>query len=165
MKRCYACHTDKPYELFHKNSKTKDGYDTRCKPCKKLNYEKRRDKDPLQTYFVAKRSWCKQRGIEFSLTLEQLKELWTDTCPILGIPISLGAKGKGSHNSAHLDRLDPSVGYTYENVNWISGRANRIKYDASLSELKAIIQWMERATTIPKGSTLQADGSGNGEMA
>ena len=36
---------------------------------------------------------------------------------------------------------------------WISGRANRIKYDASIEELRQIVDWMERVTTIPKGST------------
>lgn len=39
------------------------------------------------------------------------------------------------------------------NVSWISGRANRIKYNATVEELRAVADWMERATTIPKGST------------
>lgn len=41
------------------------------------------------------------------------------------------------------------------NVAWISGRANRIKYDASIEELRQIVDWMERVTTIPKGSTIK----------
>ena len=60
---------------------------------------------------------------------------------------------RGSHHSAHLDRLDPNKGYVIDNVSWISGRANRIKYNATVEELRAIADWMERATTIPKGST------------
>ena len=44
-------------------------------------------------------------------------------------------------------------GYIKGNVAWISGRANRIKYDASIEELRQIVDWMERVTTIPKGST------------
>jgi hypothetical protein len=89
----------------------------------------------------------------FTLTEQDLKDMWTGLCPVFGIHISLGMKGKGSHQSAHLDRFNPDEGYTKENVAWVSGRANRIKYDASLEELKQIVQWMERATTIPKGST------------
>lgn len=61
--------------------------------------------------------------------------------------------GRGSHHSAHLDRLDPNKGYVIGNVSWISGRANRIKYNATVEELRAVADWMERATTIPKGST------------
>lgn len=153
MKRCYKCHTNKPVKEFHKNKSTSDGLDTRCKPCKRENYLTKKNKDPFATYYTAKRSWCKQRGIEFIVTLEQLKEIWTGICPILGCEVTLGESGRGSHQSAHLDKLDPNLGYTYENVNWISGRANRIKYDATIEELKAIAQWMERVTTIPKGST------------
>ena len=47
-------------------------------------------------------------------------------------------------------------------MTWISGRANRIKYDATLDELKQIVAWVERVTTIPQGSTAQANGVGSG---
>ena len=47
-------------------------------------------------------------------------------------------------------------------MTWISGRANRIKYDATLDELKQIVVWVERVTTIPQGSTTQANGVGSG---
>lgn len=47
-------------------------------------------------------------------------------------------------------------------MTWISGRANRIKYDATLDELKQIVAWVERVTTIPQGSTAQANGAGSG---
>lgn len=60
---------------------------------------------------------------------------------------------KNNYFSAHLDRLDPNKGYVIGNVSWISGRANRIKYNATVEELRAIADWMERATTIPQGST------------
>ena len=67
---------------------------------------------------------------------------------------SVSSQGQGSHpHSAHLDRLDPNKGYVIGNVSWISGRANRIKYNATVEELRAIADWMERATTIPQGST------------
>lgn len=62
----------------------------------------------------------------------------------------------GSHKSAHLDRIIPELGYIKGNVQWISGRANRIKYDASLDELRAIVAWLERAETIENTSN---DGS------
>ena len=153
MKECNQCKKLLTLVNFDLNKRTKDEYDSRCKACKQLNYQNRRDKDPIHTYFIAKRSWCKQRDIQFTVTEQHLKEIWTDTCPVLRLPIALGRSGKGSHKSAHLDRFDPKKGYIEGNVAWISGRANRIKYDASLQELKQIVQWMERATTIPKGST------------
>ncbi|WKV17107.1 hypothetical protein [Salmonella phage PKM.Hi.22.6] len=50
-------------------------------------------------------------------------------------------------HTAHLDRLDPNKGYVRGNVTWLSGRANRIKYDASLTELRLLVSWMESVTT------------------
>ena len=32
---------------------------------------------------------------------------------------------------------------------------DKIKYNASIEELKQIVDWMERVTTIPKGSTIK----------
>lgn len=150
MKVCNVCNTIKPLAEFNKNNAAPDGHDCRCRTCKRALYIAKRNKDPLATYFVAKRSWCKKRGILFDVTLEQLKMIWTGICPVLGLEIGLGADGKGSHKSAHLDRLDPNLGYTITNVNWISGRANRIKYDATLEELKLITQWVSECNDYRK---------------
>lgn len=150
MQTCNVCGVSKPNSDFNINMARPNGLDCRCKQCKRQAYLDKRNKNPLSTYLVAKRSWCKKRGIEFSLTLAQLEELWTGVCPIFNITVALGGDGKGSHHSAHLDRFDPSIGYVLGNVAWISGRANRIKYDASLDELKQLVTWMEGVTTSRK---------------
>lgn len=54
---------------------------------------------------------------------------------------------RAPNQAAHLDRLDPKLGYTEGNVAWISARANRIKYDATTTELRQIADWMESVTT------------------
>ena len=43
-------------------------------------------------------------------------------------------------NYATLDRIDPTKGYTLGNVQILSFRANTIKGDATLEELKQIVQ-------------------------
>ena len=64
-------------------------------------------------------------------------------CPVLGIKITLGNKGF-CDNSPSLDRLIPSLGYVASNVRVISYRANAIKRDATLEELRAIAAYVER---------------------
>lgn len=49
-------------------------------------------------------------------------------------------KGAMPRNYATLDKIDPSKGYTVGNVQIISSRANTIKNDASLEELKTIVK-------------------------
>ena len=60
-------------------------------------------------------------------------------CPILGIPL-VRALGRGgpSDNSPTLDRVRPEEGYVPGNVIVISLRANRIKSDATVQELRDI---------------------------
>lgn len=120
---------------------------------KRAAYRRRCEESPFEVYCVVKRSWCKKRGVQFDLTPEYLEGIWTGTCPVFGTPLNVPlkeARGRGSNSTAHLDRFDPDKGYVEGNVCWISGRANRIKYDATLCELKQLVSWMERVTTSRK---------------
>lgn len=142
-----------PLGEFHKNSQNKDGHDNRCKYCKSTIAHNKRSTDYFRQYCITKRSECKTKNIPFDLDPAYLEEIWTEECPIFHTPLCKNHKGRGSSRSAHLDRFDPHKGYIKGNVAWISGRANRIKYDASIEELRKIIDWMERVTTISKEST------------
>ena len=161
MKICIICNIEKPITEFHKNRK--ETYDCRCKSCKSEIARTRRNEDYFKSYCSTKKAECKKKSYDFDLTPEYLQNIWTGVCPIFGIPIVYGQKGMGSHNSAHLDRTDSSKGYVVGNVNWISGRANRIKYDATIEELRKIADWMESVTTRVKTCTPEADAGGSGE--
>jgi hypothetical protein len=71
-------------------------------------------------------------------------------CPVLGIPLERRTNETGAYvrtrNSPSLDRFDSKIGYVKGNVNVISWRANDIKGQASLEELKAVRNWMEKVT-------------------
>jgi hypothetical protein len=84
---------------------------------------------------------AKKKGLPFNLTIEDFKI--PDICPVLNIPI-IPHSGSFYDNSPSMDRLIPSLGYIKGNVRMISYRANAIKRDATLEELKAIIAYMER---------------------
>lgn len=60
-------------------------------------------------------------------------------CPVLGIQIT----GESRELSWELDRLVPSLGYVKTNCRWLSGRANRIKADATLEELERLVSYMK----------------------
>lgn len=151
---CLICKRELPYVFFHKSSSNKNRLDYRCKDCKKeLAYKNRKD-NYFKSYIITKKSECKQKNIEFNLTEEYLRNIWTGICPISRVQLSPN-KGKGSHHitSSHLDRINPNKGYVKGNVCWISGRMNRIKYNATIEELENILTYMKGATTILKRST------------
>ena len=85
---------------------------------------------------------AKERNVPFNLTADDITI--PECCPILGIPLYHSA-GKATDNSPSLDRVIPSLGYVTGNVRVISNRANRIKFDATLDELQAIVQYLSEA--------------------
>lgn len=76
-------------------------------------------------------------GVPFHITKDDI--VIPTHCPILGIPLyrMLGARGGGDH-SPSLDRVRPALGYVPGNVIVISQRANRLKSDATIKELRDI---------------------------
>lgn len=70
-------------------------------------------------------------------------QLWRESvekydrhCPLLGIPYGYTkVRGKRNANAPSLDRIDPTRGYTMDNIWIISEKANRMKQDATAEEL------------------------------
>ena len=87
---------------------------------------------------------AKKAGIPFNLEWYMLDI--PEKCPLLGTPFKRG-KGQGKHRntSPTLDRKVPSRGYVRDNVWFISGRANRIKSDATTAELEMIVAGLKKA--------------------
>lgn len=83
---------------------------------------------------------AKIRGLEFDLQINDVS--WPSTCPVLGIALTYNGQDGGKDSRASLDRKDPSLGYTKDNVRIISMRANRIKSDATAEELRKLVEYM-----------------------
>ena len=79
------------------------------------------------------------KGIEFSLVEGDIRV--PTHCPVLGIPLFVG-EGHMCPNSPTLDRIDPTRGYTPDNVAVISFRANAIKHNATAEEVKKVYKWI-----------------------
>jgi len=95
------------------------------------------------------RIWCnvkkraKQKGIKFELKIEDIPKIPKD-CPIFKIEIKENKISAPLDSSPSLDRINPKLGYIKGNVRIISNRANRIKSDATLKELRLILKDAEK---------------------
>lgn len=80
------------------------------------------------------------------LSVEYYKTLFVTHCPLLGMELTyVNCKQQRTpDNYATLDRIDSSKGYVEGNVQILSFRANTIKGDATLEELKLIIKNWEK---------------------
>ena len=83
---------------------------------------------------------AREQNLPFNIDLSDI--IVPKVCPVLGIKLKRGI-GKATSNSPTLDKVISKLGYIKGNVRIISWRANRLKSDATLDELKAIIKYIE----------------------
>ena len=84
---------------------------------------------------------AKKRGIEFDLNSTDLDYIgFPITCPVLGIPLKWN-RGEPKDNSYSFDRKDSSKGYTKDNIEIMSVKANRAKNNLTIEELKKFSQY------------------------
>lgn len=112
------------------------------RPLGRAYYQRTKVKRIKENLYSKVKSRSKRYDIPFNLELSDI--IIPDVCPLLGIPITQG-EGKHYDNSPSIDRLIPNLGYTKGNIWIISNRANRIKSDATLEELKLLVKNLEES--------------------
>ena len=101
----------------------------------------KRDPD-IKTLYNRIKNSAQKRNIEFTLKISELYDLsFPITCPVLGIPMKFN-RGKPQDDSYSIDRMDSSIGYTIDNIRVISYRANRLKSDATSTEIKKLAAYI-----------------------
>lgn len=178
MKTCKTCNTPKELneENFHKRTVSKDGFNDDCKQCacEKVSASRKKYADRIRTYnreygrrnpdkvkkwnrenrvrnyevrmLHEAKTRATRRGLPFSITKNDFSI--PECCPVLGIVLEIGEQF-AKYNSPSLDAIRPELGYVPGNVAVISHRANSIKNDASVEELRRVADWLERALPMP----------------
>jgi len=83
---------------------------------------------------------ARKKGVEFTILPEDVHI--PDLCPVLGVALERG-QGKFCPTSPTLDRVNNAHGYVKGNILVVSWRANRLKSDATLDEMRAILKFYE----------------------
>lgn len=98
----------------------------------------------LKELFRDARDRAKKLGIPYDQDIPDLE--LPDKCPVLGIPLSYGGfRGKPKSDSPSLDRIVPELGYVKANIRVISYRANTLKNNATVDELRRVYLYMLEA--------------------
>lgn len=91
---------------------------------------------------------AKAKGIPFNLTLNDIEI--PEVCPVLGMRLASNWEGnRPTDQSPTLDRIIPELGYTRGNVVVVSNRANRVKSNATVGELRDVARFYERRVNHP----------------
>ena len=89
---------------------------------------------------------CKRTGQVFDIELSNITDIWPadNCCPVLKIEFDL--TGQNRWHSPSIDRINSDRGYTVDNIVIISYRANSIKQDSTLDELRLLLDFYENLT-------------------
>jgi hypothetical protein len=87
-------------------------------------------------YFLAKQR-ASQKNIEFNIDVDDI--FIPEFCPILNLKLRKNHKG-WAPDAPTLDRIIPERGYVKGNVKVISGKANVMKNNATINELKTFTE-------------------------
>ena len=165
-KTCNRCNEEKLLSEFSVNNKAKDRLQYRCRACDVKYQAQRRDanKDQFAEYsrkyqtdrrqdfeyrlrmlINASKQRSKLNGREHSITVDDVKALYPvdGCCPIFGLKLEFNGAGFRD-NSPSIDRIDSTKGYTRENIQVISWKANRIKGAASLQDLEMLVAYLKQ---------------------
>jgi hypothetical protein len=136
---CYKCKLIKPVSEFYK--RTNEKHYRGCKTCEKQQFTDFRKNNPHISHLSNAKQRAKKLNLPFDLDKEWFYSALPKVCPVFKTKFS-----DGKHNIS-IDRLVPTKGYVKSNCRIISHRANTIKNDATLEELKLLVQYLE--TTLP----------------
>ena len=113
-----------------------------------LNRKKLRDwsdTNVAKTMLRSIRSRCKKEKINLDIDLRYLNSIWPkdNLCPVFGTHMERNRKGESRDSSPSLDRIVPEKGYNKGNVVVVSFKANRMKNNGTVEDLRKVLHFYE----------------------
>jgi hypothetical protein len=165
-KTCNTCKEEKLPAEFSINNAAKDGLQYNCRTCDnkrqvqrrqqnldahleyQRNYQRDRRKDfeyRLRMLINASKQRAKLNDREHDINVEDIKAIYPvdGCCPIFGIKLEFNGAGFRD-SSPSIDRIDSTKGYTRDNIQVISWKANRIKGAATLQDLEMLVAYLKQ---------------------
>lgn len=97
-------------------------------------------KNPEKYLLRGARNRAKRDGKDFNITVDDI--YIPELCPVLGIRLTGVREGvRPKDSTPSLDRRDNSLGYVKGNVFVISWRANQLKSNMSIDEMKGLLNY------------------------
>jgi 5-methylcytosine-specific restriction endonuclease McrA len=171
-KMCGICHRVKRVELFYKRSRRgklkRRGLQWACKKCcNRIWRERVREeikfkpiKYKANKLFISIKHRCKNFGLDFRITVKEIFNLMIKhkRCECCGRKLKIHRRiivnripgTRMPDNLLTIDRVNPRLGYTIDNIAVLCNRCNRIKSNATIKELRTIIKFIRRRSGLVK---------------
>jgi len=140
---CVECKRMLPFSFFHKSKRCKFGVYPACKSCRHPRSKKLYASRTIEQKLL---DGAKQRAVKYGrdcdLEIEDIKI--GECCPVLGE--KFGASN--TDMAPTLDRVNNDFGYVKGNVVVISKKANRLKSNASIEDVRKVLQYMKTGCVV-----------------
>jgi hypothetical protein len=147
-KTCVTCNKSKCLNAFSFNIRNnfESGKKDQCKRCgANIRETKRRDRtwkdDATLIMLSNSRQRAKNAGMENTLKRSDIQI--PDLCPVFNVPLMREDKSTWLY-SPSIDRIDNTKGYTPDNIVIVSRRANILKKDATIDELRMMHEFYQK---------------------
>jgi len=127
---CKNCHNKWRKELTMNYSEEKK---EQIKEQERNHKRERYSDNPMYISLLSKKTFSKKYNLPFNLTLEDL--IVPEYCPLLNVKME-----RGTPYTPSIDRIIPSLGYVKGNIQIVSLKANLMKTNATLKELKSFCE-------------------------
>lgn len=138
LKYCCRCNQYLEREVFSKDRSKNDGLRITCSACRSARGD---NYDPRKPMLRGAKNRAAKKDLAFDIAINDI--VIPSHCPILNIPLYVGIDKPGP-NSPTLDRIDNTIGYTHNNIQVISAKANIMKSNATIVELKLLVTYLEK---------------------
>jgi len=165
MKTCTKCKKQKQLKQFNKSKASFDGYEYACKSCRNIQVKNwhSTEKGYIRTLYSTMNKRISSKRYKDSseeikkkhtlyLTMEEFEDLWKQhkekyglKCLLTGIKMTHVPSKENMSNSNNIstDRLNPNIGYTKENIIFVSANVNHKKGAVTKKICEAILKQYE----------------------
>lgn len=116
---------------------------SKCSKCVSDEKFAKRKEDPCLALWSQARSRAAREHRDFTISVEDVRDVWSDTCPVLGTPLKV-SRDNAAPNSPSLDRVDNDQGYIPGNICVVSNKFNSMKRDLTINVLLKMIKYIKR---------------------
>jgi len=109
----------------------------------------RHQMSPWHTMLQTAKRTARNNKLPFDLTAEYLESIYPadNKCPVFGFEMEISKQGESRDKSPSLDKIVPEMGYVIGNVTIVSLKANRMKNNGTLEDLKKVLEYYSIITS------------------
>lgn len=153
-RKCKVCEQELPESRFSVNQGYRSNTCKSCRTDQNNAIRNKSHKDYLRQALTGLRSSRAKQGFEFTLTLDDLLDIYVaqeGICALSGVLMTRHRDGSGERpTNCSIDRINPTRGYTRRNIQLVCWQVNKMKHGLMEPEFWWWIQNICRHSEEPK---------------